>query len=413
MKYRLTLFVLLVELALIVKLNAQSKKEYVQYLKNNSLDIKNPDADWNLVLDSSFYNNDFFWVGETHAIKFSYDAEWILFRHLHEKTGFKYYLLEAGYISELYLNRYLETGDEHYLNMDFNSKKGTMGCNMDAYEFYRKMYKYNQELPKEQRVEFVSIDIEHQYDETDKYIRSLFENHDVPKDTSDFVNIFLNTRGNYKNIYKTLFVDLHSDPAKYKSILTSDYPVFWYLVRNINYCFQAYEVRNSPDREQWNRTRDSLMFENYKIRLLTHDFKNSKVFAYFGTNHCYLENSKNTRWIASLIKNSNPAIKSASIMMLYSACKAMRPAWLNPKYKRKSSKENKDYVNVAMDNDSKNLHRKASRGDYTLFNITNTATTFKSSKIFLNDIDNDKFMRDYFQYILLIKDSPPSLPYGK
>ena len=214
-------------------------------------------------------------------------------------------------------------------------------------------------------------------------------------------------------MYKNLFVDLNSDSAKYKIILKSDYPVFWYLVRNINYCFQAYDVLNSPKREQWNQTRDSLMFENYKIRLLTHDFKNSKVFAFFGTSHCYLEKTKNTRWIASLVKKSDPTIKSTSIMMLYSGCMAMRPGWLNPKYKRKSLKENKDYVNVSIDNDSKNLHRKVSKGDYTLFNIISTSTTFKCPKIFLYDTDNEKSMRDYFQYILLIKDSPASIPYGK
>ena len=400
-------------MVIIVSLDAQSNKEYIVYLKNNSLDIKDTAANWNLVLDSSFYRNDFFWIGETHAIKFSYDAEWILFRHLHEKTGFKFYLLEAGYISELYLNRYLETGDEHYLNMDFDSKKGTMGCNMDAYEFYRKLYQYNLELPKGKRIEFVSIDIEHQYRETDKYIRSLFENHDIPKDPGDFVNIFLKTKGDYQNLYKNLSDDLSSDSVKYKLILESDYPIFWYLVRNINYCFLAYDVRNSPKREQWNQTRDSLMFENYKIRLLTHDFKKLKVFAYFGTSHCYLEKTKNTIWIASQVKNSDPTIKSTSIMMLYSDCMAMRPGWLNPKYQRKASKENKDYVNVPINDDPKNLHRKASRGDFTLFNIINTPTTFKCAKIFLYDTDNEKSMRDYFQYVLLIKNSPASIPFGK
>ena len=194
-------------------------------------------------------------------------------------------------------------------------------------------------------------------------------------------------------------------------IFKSDYSTFWYLVWNINYTFQAYEVINSP--KQWDQTRDSLMFENYKIRLLNHAFMKSKVFAYFGTNHCYLEETKNIHWIASLIKNSNPALKSTSIVMLYSGCKAMRPIWLFPKNKRISSKENKDYVNFSVDGDSKNIHRKSSRGNYILFNIINTATTFKTSKIFLNDTDNDKFMRDYFQYILLIKDSPASVPYGQ
>jgi hypothetical protein len=405
MKSRLILFLLIMNLGFNASLLAQSKKEYVQYLKSNFLEITDSVTDWVSVLDSSFYKNDFFWIGETHGIKYSYDAEWILFKKLHEKVRFKYYLLETGYISELYLNKYLETGDEKYLKNVFNATSGTMGCNMDAYEFYRKFYLYNLELPEENRIEFVSIDIEHQYIETDKYIRSLFQNQEIPKDTSDFINIFLRTKGDYKSLYEKLSGDLHSDSIKYKMVLRSDYSIFWYLVRNINYLFQAKASNN------WNQTRDSLMFENYKIRLLDHDFKKSKVFAYFGTSHCYLEKTNHVSWIASLINKSTPAIKSTSIMMLYSDCKAMRPVWIVPKSRRLLINNKKDYVSSSVDNDWKNILGRSSGKGYALFKIINNGSPFNTSKLFVYDSCNDKFTADYFQYILYIKDSPASAPY--
>lgn len=407
MKYRHTLLFLIIDLFLIGYLNAQSQRDYLKYLKNNSFDLKDSGANWDSFLDSSFYKNNLFWIGETHAIKYSYDANWILFKQIHSKTGFKYYLLEAGYISEIYLNKYLETGDENYLQMEFNSIKGTMGCNIDAFDFYRKLYTYNQGLPREKRIEIVSIDIEHQYKETDKYIRSLWQNYEMTKDTNEFINRFCQFKEDYKNLYNKLFIDISKDSAKYKAILKFDYPTFWYLVRNITYLFQAKASSN------WNKTRDSLMFENYKIRLLNHDFIKSKAFAYFGTGHCYLERTKNTQWIASLIKDSYPSVKSTSIIFLYSDCKAMRPIWSLPKNKQKSAKANKGYVNVSFSNDFENSHRKFSKSDYTLFNITNTSITFNTSKIFRYDTDNEKSMRDYFHYILLIKDSPASMPYEK
>ena len=408
MKFKLTLLFLFLNLIFIINLNAQSKQEYIQYLKNNSLDITDSIANCNQVIDSSFYKNDFYWVGEAHAIKYSYNAKLVLLKQIHKKVGFKYYLLEAGYITELYLNKYLESGDEKYLKMDFNSTNGTLGCNIDEYEFYRKLYQYNQELPKDKRIEFMSIDIEHQYDETDKYIRFLFINSNLPKDTSDFINVFLRSKADYKNLYNKLYLDLNTDSTKYKMILKSDYSLFWYLVRNINYLFLAKASNN------WDRTRDSLMFENYKIRKRTCDFKKSKVFAYFGTDHCFLEKTKNTNWIASLIKNSDTTLKSVSLIMLYSGCKQMMPIWAIKNYgtlKQLLTNKKKDYFNAGCDYDRENILKKSSKGNCTLFNITRKTSSFKTSKLFVRDILDNKFTTDYFQYIIVIKGSPASIPY--
>ncbi len=407
MKYRISFFLLMMEMVFIVNLNAQSKKEYMHYLVNNSIDIQVPEPDWNLVFDSSFYRNEIFWVGETHAIKYSYDAKWILFRELHKKTGFRYYLLEAGFITEIILNKYLETGDEKYLKMDFDTKAGTLGWNKDAYEFYHTLYQFNQSLPKDNRIEFVSIDIEHQYAETDKYIRSLFQNREIPKDTLDPLGKFLQTRGDYQNSYKKLWIDLSSDSAKYKTVLGSDYSAFWYMVRNINYLFLA---RGSAN---WGLTRDSLMFENYKTRCRTHDFQKSKVFAYFGNFHCYMEKTKHAQPIASLIKSATPAMKSTSIMMIYADCKAMTPIWLLPKTRQWSKYKSTDFVDIAVNEDPKEILSKSCGTGYTLFNIVEKSSPFISSKLFIKDIENGKHTSDYFQYILLIKDSPASIPYNK
>ena len=176
MKYLSALFIFLIGTALAGNPgNAQPKREFRQYLQANATDIRDSAVNWETVFDSSFYKNDIFWIGETHAIVNSYDAKWILFKQIHKRTGFKYYLLESSRITEIYLNNYLLTGDEKFLQRDFAARNGTMGCNMDEYEFCKKLFRYNQDLPVGKRVEFVSIDIEHQYVETDQYIRSLLK----------------------------------------------------------------------------------------------------------------------------------------------------------------------------------------------------------------------------------------------
>ncbi|MEI7492155.1 MAG: hypothetical protein WCK92_12205 [Bacteroidota bacterium] len=388
-------------------LNGQSKKEYIRYLKNNAVDIKDTAASWDAVADSSFFKSDIFWVGETHAIQFSYDALWILFRRIHEKTGFRYYLLESGYFSEYYLNRYFESGDEGFLKTVFIATKGTMGCNDDAYEFYRKLYRYNQGLPPGQRIEFVSIDIEHQCVETDKYIRSIFMKFERPKDTADFINQFLAGQGSYKIPYKKLAADMEAYPAKYQDMLKDKYSTVQYIVRNINYLYLAKQSAN------WGKTRDSLMLENFKTRLGAFDLKKAKIFAYFGTVHCYLSRSRHGEMIASLIKQNFPSLNCSSVMMLYTDCSRTMPAWLLRETGHTHFPKDKEFVNIRFDNDPRHILRGASGAGYTLFNIDRPGSVFRSSGLYVDDIDSGFHTADYFQYIVFIKDSPASIPYSK
>jgi len=401
MKNKSPFYLLLLAFALISSLHAQSRREYRHYLQNNSIEIKDSGTQWDSVFDSSFYANNFFWVGETHGIRYSSEVEWIILTHVHKKTGFKYVLLEAGFSSEIYLSRYFKTGDEKYLNMLFSSIKGVMGCTIENFEYYRKLYRYNLKLPDEKKLECVSIDIEHQYKEADNHVRSLLQKHDMPGDTSDFIHVFLHTGDDYKNVYARLFEDIQADSAKYKLLLKSDYPTFWYMVRNINFLFLA---KASANRE---KTRDSLMFENYKIRLTDHDFIRLKTFACFGSRHCYLDTLNSTRYIASFIDRSNPAIQSTTVLLGYSGCEMLLSKGYLSKHKQTPLKEYDKYVVLTYDNDPKNIYRRSSKGDYTLFDIRNTDSIFYYKK------DSLKPMRDYFHFIVLIKGSPAKIPYKK
>ena len=406
MKYLSALFIFLIGTALAGNPgNAQPKREFRQYLQTNATDIRDPAVNWEQVFDSSFYKNEIFWIGETHAIVNSYDAKWILFKQIHKRTGFKYYLLESSRITEIYLNNYLLTGDEKFLQRDFAARNGTMGCNMDEYEFCRKLFRYNQELPVAKRVEFVSIDIEHQYVETDQYIRSLFREPDVPGDTGDILHQSLHTKGDYRNSYRKIWMDLNADSSRYRNLLKENFETFRYLVRNINYVFLARASSN------WGQTRDSMMFENYKARQVTHDFQKLKVFAYFGTIHCYLERTRHAEGIAYLIKNSTPPLKSVSVMMIYSNCMAMRPMWMMPKSRRSSQSNEMDYTTAPVNDDRWHVVGKLSQNGYNLVDITRKDSPFQRSGKFVYDLDKGKFTTDYFQYMLIIKNSPASLPF--
>jgi hypothetical protein len=407
MKYRYILFAFIIKMFFAQHALSQTIDEYIKYLKNNSVSIKDTTENWNVVLDSSFYSNNFFWIGEAHGIKYSYDALWILLKQIHKNTGFKYFLLENGYITELYIKKYMETGDENYLIKNFNALNGTPCCNKSAFNFYRKLYDYNQRLPKNDRIELISIDIELQYKETDKYIRRVLVQNQTSLDSADFIYEFIHSSEDYKNLYAQLAHDIKQDSIKYKALLNNDYNDFKYMVRNINYLFIARKSGN------WRETRDSLMFENYKTRLHNHDFISSKTFAFFGKSHCYLNKTKNYTTIASLINDSKSEIKSTSIVLLYSKCESMKPIWKKSQDIPKSQKINDNYFKASYDDDLKNVYKKAIKESFSLINIWDTKVSFWTARFSQYGIDSDSSLNDYFDYFLLIKNSPATEPYYK
>lgn len=249
---------------------------------------KNPN--WATFYNKDFYQNQIFLIGERHGIAYSYDALWLMFKQIKAQTNFTYYLLEAPLYWETYLNQYLDTGNETFLKKTFLEAKGTFYANQNFYNFYKKLYTYNQALPAQDRIRFISLDVEHQYRYSHAQLLTQFDQHvKMHTDTCAFIRLFyqLNPEktGNYQKAYQHYQQAFEKDSLQLQQELGSAYQTIHYLIRNINYKFIAMADKHDL-------ARDSLMYENFKTRTRSLDIQTHRAFGFMGIDHCYLEGRK-------------------------------------------------------------------------------------------------------------------------
>ena len=123
--------------------------ELVTYLLNNG--SKNLDVDYD--------KYDLFVSGECHATQKNFDVQMSLIKNLSENSDLKYIVAESGMGNAICINNYLHTGDISKLNVVFESLKGTSARNNESYEFYKKLYEFNKNLPEDKKIVYLGMDI--------------------------------------------------------------------------------------------------------------------------------------------------------------------------------------------------------------------------------------------------------------
>jgi len=372
----------------------------LNYLITNRINLQDSLINWDLVFDSTFYEKDIYWLGEAHGTKYSYDALWIIFKHIHEKVKFKYFLIEAGYPAEFYINKYLDTGNEQLLITCFENFKGGYNYNQDLFDFYRRLYTYNQSLDATDRIIVVALDYIQNNFVSSRFLRSLLLEHvqclELLRDANKFINKPIKNTDRLLHIYDELYTDLLNDKSKYIKCLDSSYFAYQYTLRNITSSWIS-ELTNFLD------VREVLMFDNFKIRNQDLNFKKNKAFAYFGSSHCYLEKTKGFESFSSRIKKSNPRLSIVSIIMMYAKSKTRAP--VNTTLLSIILPDMKTYINWPFSNNW-NIPSKLWADKISLINLNKDRSPFQKSKWFIAGSLKEYHTTDYFQYIVFIKNSP-------
>jgi hypothetical protein len=393
---------------------AQAQKTVLPYLKTNVIDLTSEHPDWEKIANEAFYKNQIFLVGERHGIAYSYDALWSVFTHLKQKTNLNYYLLEAPLYWELNLNTYFDTGNETYLNDTFRQAEGTFYANQNFYEFYKKLYRYNQSLQPIDRIRFVSIDVEHQFKHSHAMLLAMFgQCQKNQRDTCQFLRFFFQKdpekTGEYVQTYRQYRQEFDKDSSILHTLLKENYFTARYLIKNINYKF----IANADTRDL---ARDSLMYENFKERTRFIDLQKDKIFGFMGIDHCYTDEAPNARYFATYLRRH--PINITSVIMLYSNAETLIPTHYLPKFLR-IFYTNKPYFKTKMrSNDGLFEHqkyigilKKAALSNLTLFNLESAASPFSQNHYFIDELKSDKPTTAYMQRIILIKNSPAATPF--
>ncbi|EFW37851.1 TraB/GumN family protein [Treponema phagedenis] len=139
-------------------------KEYFEDLEKNtfSLDFTNKKIIDKIFALDNLKKHKAILIGEIHGVAANYTLK-SEFLEYFTKAGYCNTLLEEAPVSHnLFLNKYLETGDEKILKTLFTIMRGTAYCTQEHYDFFKKLYQYNQTAPKKQRIRILAVDVEHQ-----------------------------------------------------------------------------------------------------------------------------------------------------------------------------------------------------------------------------------------------------------
>jgi len=370
----------------------------------------------NIFVQTQIPRSNIYWLGEGHATALNYNIAVDLYRKIDSTFGVDYILLESNFLQTHYLNKYLRSGDNSVLDLAFSTSVGTFGWTKEHKAYYEKIYLYEQNKPTEKRIQFVGIDIEHGYWHTHKYlIDSLLST--IKLDSNRLISRIwqsLKTNSDYLDYYASLYTDILQNDETYKSTLGERFELVKYLVKNIYNITYSQSLPSS----MWNNTRDSLIYENFKWHNERLHFADKVSFGLWGTDHVFQAKTKEgTTYIAGHIAIKQSEISQKSYRMLYTKSSFNLPTFFIPKFARWIF-GNKKYIRTKAFNNDKiwskvpgiKFFKKRKNHDFTY----PLSIDSLPSKI---DVVGNKMKgyqnNNYFQYIILVRNSPACTPLKK
>lgn len=384
--------------------------EINNFLKQNhsNLDLskKNHNNGFN-IMDSDIDKASVILAGEAHAIATNYTLKLALLKYLNEKHNVRCLLGEMGYSQSCYINEYLELGDESKLKLVYNDLEGTSSWSKEDYDFWIELRKYNLTLPESERIKVIGIDIEHQVIPACEYLNSILPSTTPPKEIQSAIKSYTdsyNLRMSETiiiNAIENLQSDTKAKPDIYRRYLGSKYFDFSIVLDNIVNSLNKYASSTIADS---NKIRESSIYSNFK-RVYSH-FPNEKYFGQFGMEHVYQRACSSYMGdeprFAMYLNSSDSPVKGKVLSIAY--------GYDNCLYMNKQQ----NYDGVPADsviNDISILNN-YSKTDTTVFKLNGDNSPFSSKTYFVKD-PNGGYTTDYFQYIILIRNSKSTLPLGR
>lgn len=375
------------------------------------------------LFDEAFYTNQLFLLGESHGIQKPQELDFELLKHLNHKTGLRYYLAELDATKARYINVYLKTGNENLLDSVFRSwvQEQAQWANKNFLDKIRKIRALNQTLSSARQIEFVGIDRIQDKSLVAQELSQLLRNKQLPATTKPIADSLIFRLSNQTPDSLAAQWALKwlatwpQQQAAYEQQLGPQVSWLHQLLTNIGYLSTI-------------RSRETILFTNFKALLPS--LHQEKVYGLWGFFHVLQTPLLNgSKPLASLIKESNLSLrdKIVSISCSYLDCYAMTPThFLPPTWQDKG----KTYTRLdKFNNDSDLMHvegidamRAATQANTSTLFVLNRPGSFahttplrirysaympKSQQL---QFDPHRAITDYFQYIILVRNSEMTQP---
>lgn len=385
------------------------------YLKENAKDFQKNRG--YLVDDDIAANNQIFFIQENHAIKENCAVELALIEELKAKTNFTYYLAELDLAEAAELNEYLKTGNEAILKNHFEDNKGVFEWMQEHYAFYQNIYRLNQKYDK--KIQLLGVDIAISKDFGLGYLKDLLKESPNAKTIIDSIDSANNSGTTDFNFVRRIKPSI-------ELLLQADKTLDTFTIRyHLNNILNYEKASNS---QNWDATRDSLIFENYQMLVNHFDIQKEVMVGVWGRDHGLQKDHSNTKWFASSLKQ-NLKLSIYTYNIFYLDCQQRFPRVFLPSFLKPFYSWGKTYNRIGFCNDDNALSvikpgikllKKASishtitffRLDKPLSPLTKTVGLDHKYIPFVADAPSGCKLvtTDFFQTAILIRNSEAATP---
>lgn len=258
-------------------LDNEALTKYSQYIKENKIDFTSDDMESLKAIDFENYN--VYLLGENHAISKNTDIKLNFIKFLHKNYGVRYMIDESGYCDTIMLNRFLQTGDTSILEKKIESFKHTFSYTKEIYDFYIKLYEFNQTLPENEKIIMIGIDVQHNWKNGLNIIKLLIDKNKEMPDVVKSVFDTINTEELNHNEMKSVLDIVNKNESQFKQYFGDNYLDFYFGLRSI---WQSMEFYVDDDFS----LRERFIHENISDLYTMLDM--DKCFGMFGGAHTML-----------------------------------------------------------------------------------------------------------------------------
>lgn len=249
--------------------------KYIKYLTENGETIPlEDDFDFDNLKDD-IERSELILFGEIHGFKEPIKFDVDFFKYLNKNHGVNHYLVEFDFVQATMLNEFLLTGDDKVLDKVLKKWVVFQGRNnLDYRNKFVDLYKYYQELPLENKFEFVGVDRIQ-----DESLLREYVNRFSPKS---------------KDSEASNSVEESSLLEKLSSIETSNKDTL-FIVAQLKSNIKYWEDRAN---------RDDVMFENFQSIYKEKNLKTKKIYGLLGFGHIFLYRVNGGHVFASQVRKS-------------------------------------------------------------------------------------------------------------
>jgi hypothetical protein len=410
----LAILVLLVIVLVLQACNRDSNNDLKSYLMKNHTPIHisdaEPFADLRL-MESDLEGKRIFLVGETHGNQLNSAIKWKFMAYIKEKTNFKYLLSESSYSDSYYVNRYLETGDEAYLQTIFKFHYGTAGNTLEEYQFYTKLYQYNQSFDVKDQIRLVGVDIEHSNPLAIQFLGEILENVIIDERAHPLLAQFkqaIKTNLSYEQgerLVKELHQDWKNRPESYQQLLGERHKDFGIVLQNMINKSKAYASKF------FDSSRDNYISDNFQRFYLEHP--GEILYGQWGMGHIYQGATDAAKWFGAYL-NEIPEFKNniVSVAIGYLNCSIISP---NDHY---DGYQKWKITSFEPDPEELPIWNGVIKAEQAvLFKLDGKRSPFAASIIPLLNQTNGSppvngVTTDYYQYLIVLQNAQASKPFS-